>query len=532
MDKSGIDDFLAGGALAANPWAMDDLSSLPTLKEMARALYTEENIPVTDRDRALDWWKTTGQFDTRRITQEDSWNYFDGTRWLSYGSKDTGLHISIINYLSALADRVNDLLKESSSSKRKPLREVQNSLESSYTSEQVARWAKKLSDLYVPAGYFDPAGESSYLFNCANGTLDLRTLQFADHNPDNRLTGKSPTAYDPEALAPDWVRFMREILPSKEVRRYVQRVLGMSLIADPGVQGAFVFHGQGANGKGAMMRVVSRVLGLDYATMVPRNTIQKSRREEHPTQFLEFRSRRLAWLDEFPASASFSEHDVKELTGGGDIKARGMRQDFVQFRPTHTLFVTTNNLPEVSNDYAMWRRLHLIPFKVEIPVELRDENREVRILRDEASGVLNWLVAGFQDFWERSDRGAGPGRIDDPEEVSLATQDWQMSQDHVAQFMASFVTPKQGDAVQITDLRSAYVQWVQAQDVPFGMRLNQNNFTPELQRRNFDVRKDYVFNGNKRTWLLDHIVTKDMNNVTSIRRVPEVHSGQTSEQAF
>lgn len=39
-----------------------------------------------------------------------------------------------------------------------------------------------------------------YLFNCNNGTLDLRTMQFRDHSPEDRLTKIAPVKYDPNAV--------------------------------------------------------------------------------------------------------------------------------------------------------------------------------------------------------------------------------------------------------------------------------------------------------------------------------------------
>lgn len=497
------------------------------------AIADANSIPATDRERAEGWWEEQGQFDTRRISIQDEWYSYDGTRWAPHGSKETGVQRSVGKYLGALSDAVWELLPTVPDKERATLREIRAGLESSITTNNTVAWVRRLDSLYVSEGYFDPP-ESRYLLNCANGTLDLRDKTFRPFDPDDRLTGLAPTPYDPAAKAPDWEKFIKEILREKEVRQYVQRVLGMSLLGDPGVQGAWVFHGTGANGKGSLMRTVMRVLGHDYSSVVPRSTLQQTKREEHPTAFLEFRGRRLTLLDEFPASASFSEHSFKELTGGGDITARGMRQDYITFRPTHTLIITTNNLPEVSEDPAMWRRLHLIPFKVEIPPEKRDENRELRIFKDEASGVLNWLVEGFQDFWERSDRGAGPGRLDAPEAVIEATEAWHTGQDHLAQFLAQHVTQAVGSGTRTEELRSLYVKWCQEQDISFATRINSTSFTPELVKRKYEVKKDHRLNGVKGTWLMDWTLkTENVQPVSSAVSEAVICSSQsTTEQAF
>ena len=47
-----------------------------------------------------------------------------------------------------------------------------------------------------------------------------------------------------------------------------------------------------------------------------------------------------------------------------------MRRDFFSFEPTHLLLLATNHLPRIDDDTeAVWRRIRVIPFTVEIPEE-------------------------------------------------------------------------------------------------------------------------------------------------------------------
>ena len=51
-----------------------------------------------------------------------------------------------------------------------------------------------------------------FLFNCANGTLDLRTMEFREHSAEDRLTKITPTEYDPHAYSERYSRFISEIM--------------------------------------------------------------------------------------------------------------------------------------------------------------------------------------------------------------------------------------------------------------------------------------------------------------------------------
>jgi putative DNA primase/helicase len=66
---------------------------------------------------------------------------------------------------------------------------------------------------------------------------------------------------------------------------------------------------------------------------------------------------------------------LKSITGGDEIAARFMRQDFFRFVPTFKLMIAGNHKPRLrSVDEAIRRRFHLIPFAVTIPEADRDKD--------------------------------------------------------------------------------------------------------------------------------------------------------------
>jgi putative DNA primase/helicase len=83
---------------------------------------------------------------------------------------------------------------------------------------------------------------------------------------------------------------------------------------------------------------------------------------------------------------------VKELTGGDAVRARRMREDFLQFSPTHKVWLAANHKPIIrGTDWGIWRRIKLVTFTIEITDEEQDKDLPLK-LTAEAAGILNWAL--------------------------------------------------------------------------------------------------------------------------------------------
>src|SRR5262249_34941152 len=98
-----------------------------------------------------------------------------------------------------------------------------------------------------------------WLFNCPNGTIDLRTGQLLEHRREDFITKLCPTEFHPEAPCPTWERFLGSIFPANperpgdgrdlEVVEFVMRLFGYCLTGDVSEQVLPIFWGVGSNGK-------------------------------------------------------------------------------------------------------------------------------------------------------------------------------------------------------------------------------------------------------------------------------------------
>jgi putative DNA primase/helicase len=144
----------------------------------------------------------------------------------------------------------------------------------------------------------------------------------------------------------------------------------------------------------------------------------------HPTDLAGLRGARLVTTIETEEGRRWSEAKIKALTGGDEISARFMRQDFFSFTPTFKLMIVGNHKPRIRTvDEAMRRRIQMIPFNVTIEKDKRDPELAKK-LKAEWTAILHWMVEGCL-IWQQD--GLNP-----PAAVIDATNQYLEAEDTVA----------------------------------------------------------------------------------------------------
>jgi putative DNA primase/helicase len=293
-----------------------------------------------------------------------------------------------------------------------------------------------------------------WLFNCINGTKNLRSGEFRPHQRKDLLTKLAPVAYDPAATAPTWEAHLKRFLPNADVRRQVQRDLGMALVGATLDEVLPIWYGIGANGKSTTAQVLQRILG-DYARTAAPDLLVLSRHDRHPTEIADLRGSRLIFSVEIGEARRLDEVKVKALTGGDVKKARLMHQDFFEFPQTFTLIMLTNHLPVITGtDEAIWRRIRLIPWSVRIAECDRLPQAEiVAALVTEGPGILRWLLEGLAD-WQQDHHWVA-------DEVVCATNSYRADQDRLCRFLEDCCEMGARYAVGVAEFYTAYENWVE-----------------------------------------------------------------------
>ena len=66
-----------------------------------------------------------------------------------------------------------------------------------------------------------------------------------------------------------WEAFLGQVLPDPESRQLLQEIFGYCLTYDTSQQKFFMFEGNGANGKGVVLRVLTLLLGVKNISSLP-----------------------------------------------------------------------------------------------------------------------------------------------------------------------------------------------------------------------------------------------------------------------
>lgn len=413
------------------------------------------------------------------------WHHWDGKRWaVDESGHATRAVLDILR--TAITESVGD-----TSDQGKKLRSDVAKCESAAGIDGVLSVASALNEFACTVSDLD---SDPWLLNCANGTLDLRTMLLSAHSPADRITKVTRAAHKPfEANGVAWQAFLERVLPDSEVREYLQRIIGMALQGKVSEHILPILTGTGANGKGTFYSAVLWALG-DYGCPAEPDLFMQAK-NQHTTGQMDLMGRRLVVVSESGEGHRLDEAKMKRLTGGDEIKARKMHRDFVSFAPSHTALFITNHLPRVSgDDPATWRRIRVIPFTVSIPKEEQDGELDVT-LKLEADAVLAWAIGGWLAYQQRK-------LLDQPEAVVTATGTYRLDSDVIAQFLDARCHMSPAVRVTARELFAAWDSWrVRDGQAP---EMSKRAFGMNLANRGYASKKS-----NGETWWEGISVQKD-----------------------
>lgn len=313
----------------------------------------------------------------------------------------------------------------------------------------------------------DEWDKQDMLLAVQNGVIDLKTGELRPGRPDDYIKTPAPCHYQGlDSPAPTWERILSEIFDGySDLVKYVQRLLGYGITGKSNHHILPIFWGpQGRNGKGTILETLKFILGeLIHKTrtevlMASRYTPQRGAAD---ADTLAFRGKRIIWASETGDGKELDVNRIKELSGGDTLNARGpYTKRVIEFSPTHLIILLTNNRPKVPvDDDPLWDRLHLIPFNVrfidnpQAPNERQADHNLLDKLRDEAPGILAWLVRGCLE-WQRI--GLAP-----PDIVKVITQEYRQDEDDIRQFIADIWDCFHGEDIPVKRLHEMYLRWHQ-----------------------------------------------------------------------
>lgn len=238
--------------------------------------------------------------------------------------------------------------------------------------------------------------------NFINGTLELETGEFREHSADDFCSVQLPYPYLPDAKAPRFEQFIREVTAEDAKRaENLQFLAGYILLNDCRFEKIFVLTGEGGNGKSIYTKILEQLYGPENISHVTPTGMTEAFERIHL---------RSAWANiagEIKSDISSAEEIMKQLASGETVQACFKGKDFIKFK-TRAKQINCCNGQMRSSDTSdgTARRLVIINFPCKF-VDYPDPNDPLQFQKDvnlldklleELPGIFNWAYQGYKDL--------------------------------------------------------------------------------------------------------------------------------------
>jgi putative DNA primase/helicase len=256
----------------------------------------------------------------RYVVEAKAWYVFGGQRW----QKDEGgLRIMELckAFVQAYAAHAESLCgNDSEDTGGKEFIKYAAKLKNRRRREGILSDAKSIEP--VSLSVFDA---NAFLFNCTNGTLNLRSFTLQPHCAGDFITKLSRVKYDSKAKCPRWDRFVDEIMcGDKDTAQFLQKALGYTLTGDTSLECFFIFYGSTTrNGKSTLTETVAHLMG-DYAMTIHPQSLSRrpSSGAAASPDMARLKGARLVNMPEPQKDLELNIALVKQLTGGDTFTGR------------------------------------------------------------------------------------------------------------------------------------------------------------------------------------------------------------------
>jgi putative DNA primase/helicase len=478
MAQSGFDSFVAGTAAfrAAGRATRRDAAKQAkqdALEAQVEAVDTEpKNRPATDlgnAERFFDLHLGNVYFD-RGL---GGWRVYDGKRWVPDESAAFLLAIDAARGIAREAAELYQNGRDEAAQKRATsLFAWAMRSESRERLKAMLDIARHFPAMAMPASAFDA---DPWLFNVANGTINLKTGELRPHNPGDFITKISPVPFIRGLRDARWEQFLREAFDGDEASiRFAQRAFGYALTGSTVEEKLFFLLGLAGTGKSTLIDA-GRAAAGDYAVVAEFETfLRKPGSGGARHDVADLAGARMVVAAEPDDGRTLSDGLIKSLTGGDAITARHLYKENFTFKPQFKLFLVANSSPRMSDsDTGLWRRVLRIPFE-NVPTR-PDPTLKVWLQNPEggARAVLSWAVEGCL-AWQREGLGVS-------ERITAATADLRLSFDPLADFFKERCIFEPGVWISASQLRRAYEGWARDRGTRDSFLVSPNRFADRLK---------------------------------------------------
>lgn len=237
--------------------------------------------------------------------------------------------------------------------------------------------------------------DNSVLINVKNGTLEITRGQISlrEFKLENGLIYQMNYDYNPKASNLIFQNnYLDKVLP-KDLQLILAEAIANIFIKNDFIKLEKVpmLLGSGANGKSVVFEILNALLGEEnisnysLETLLDRNGYGRGM----------ISGKLVNYASEI--SGKINANIFKQLASNEEIDARLPYGNPFIIKNYAKLMFNCNTLPETDeSSNAFYRRLLIIPFDKTIPEKEQDKELSNKIIKNELSGVLNWVLEGLQ----------------------------------------------------------------------------------------------------------------------------------------
>jgi putative DNA primase/helicase len=289
------------------------------------------------------------------------------------------------------------------------------------------------------------------LINLRNGTFEfsLERTRLRGFDRADFLRYQLPFEHTPGAEAPRFKAYLERVLPDIARQKILAEYLGYIFILNSNLslklEKTLLLFGSGANGKSVFFDVVNAILGPENVSSYSLQSLTN----ESGYYRAKLGDKLLNYASEI--SGNLETAMFKQLVSGEPIEARlPYKEPFILEQYAKLIF-NCNELPrDVEHTQAYFRRFIIIPFDVTIPEREQDKQLASKIIKEELSGVFNWVLEGLHRLLEQ-------GNFTYSEAVEKQLSDFRKQSDSVQMFLDEFgYSRAANDSQLIKEIYSQY----------------------------------------------------------------------------
>jgi len=296
------------------------------------------------------------------------------------------------------------------------------------------------------------------VWNFINGTLELDTGNFREHNPGDYCSVQSSYPYNPTATHNAWNKFIADVTgDDPKTSELLQFIPAYALFHDCPHEKIFVLTGSGGNGKSRYLEILRQLFGEQNTShLQPRALLDKF-------QVIQLRESIINIAGEIRSDLRDVEERMKAIASGEPVSGCYKGEQFVTFIPrTKLVFATNNQLTSDDTSEGLARRLIIIDFKMQFvdnpdPNDAYQRQKDIHILdklSEELSsgGIFNWVYAGYKLL-------RTVGYFTETNDQEALINDFKRASNPVLVFFESEIAEDMPPEIDYKQLYSDYVTW-------------------------------------------------------------------------